>query len=87
MYSLEDRIIRRNLVQVFKFKKHWNTEGLDFYTEDKTKILNKKNHVLTRKGGSTFYNRIIDILNNLTMEHIGNAANVGDFNIKLDVYW
>ena len=42
VYSLEDRRIRGDLIQVFKFIKQQDVEGFDFVTNNKTRGHNFK---------------------------------------------
>lgn len=89
MYSLEDRRIRGDLIQVFKFIKQQDVEGFDFVTNNKTRGHNFKliKSRFNREGRKHyFYNRIIDSWNNLPV-NVVNSTGVSDFKRNLDVHW
>ncbi len=89
MYTLEERRIRGDLIQLFKFVKQGDFKGLEFNTGKRTrghayKLFKSPFNLEIRKH--FFYNRVIDRWNDLP-EHVVNCTGVNSFKKQLDLYW
>ena len=68
MYSLEDRRTRGDLIQVFKFIKQGDMEGLNLSTDSRTRghgLKLNKTHFRREMRKHSFYNRVINKWNSL----------------------
>ncbi len=89
MYTLEERRLRGDLIQLFKFIKQGDCKGLEFNTGERTrghayKLFKSQFNLENRKH--YFYNRVIDRWNDLP-EQIVNCTGVNSFKKQLDLYW
>ena len=63
MYSLESRRTRGDLIQLFKFVKQGDTEGLSFNSDSRTRghgLKLEKSHFSREVRKHYFYNRVIN---------------------------
>ncbi len=89
MYTLHERRLRGDLIQLFKFITQGETRGLEFTTDNRTrsngcKLFKSQFNKEVRKH--YFYNRVIDAWNELPA-NVVNSESVMSFKKKIDIHW
>ena len=89
MYTLEQRRIRGDLIQLFKFIKSSDTEGLVFFSDQRTRghAFKLRRPVFNRDFRKNyFFVRVMDIWNGLP-ENVVSSPSVDVFKRNLDCFW
>ena len=85
MYSLEDRRTSRDLIQVFKFIKQGDMEGLNLSTDSRTRghgLKLNKTYFRREMRKHSFYNRVINKWNSLPA-YVVYSKGVNEFGFSL----